>query len=186
MRIFLFGSLALMLSSVLLSSCKKDADPDHEEELITTMILTWTPDGAGAPVTFTFRDLDGEGGNPPFVISAPLSANTEYTLDITVLNESVSPAEDITAEILAEADEHQFFFATTPGVNLAFAYLDTDSNGAALGLQTRMVLGEPSSGELQVTLLHEPNKGAAGVPQGDPTNAGGETDIEVVFDIDIQ
>jgi len=37
-----------------------------------------------------------------------------------------------------------------------------------------------------VTLRHQPDKGAIGVSDGDITNAGGETDIEVLFDVIIE
>ena len=37
------------------------------------------------------------------------------------------------------------------------------------------------SGELQVVLRHEPDKFGANVSAGDITNAGGETDIEVMI-----
>ena len=42
------------------------------------------------------------------------------------------------------------------------------------------------SGTITVTLRHEPNKDAAGVSSGDIANAGGETDIEVTFNVEIQ
>ncbi len=166
-----------------MGGCKKDADPVNEEELITTLTMTWTPVGGGAPVIFQFKDLDGEGGNAPVITSAPLAANTTYGVSIVALNESVSPAEDITEEIEEEGTKHQFFFATSAGVNLSFSYQDSDINGAPIGLVTNMLTGAVSSGTLQVTLRHDLNKGAAGVPQGDITNAGGDTDIEVEFDI---
>ena len=35
-------------------------------------------------------------------------------------------------------------------------------------------------------LRHEPDKSAAGVSSGDITNAGGETDIEVSFNVIIE
>ena len=37
------------------------------------------------------------------------------------------------------------------------------------------------SATMTVILRHEPNKAGAGVSDGDITNAGGETDIEVTF-----
>ena len=42
-----------------------------------------------------------------------------------------------------------------------------------------------SEGELEVLLLHEPDKFAEGVSEGDATNAGGEVDIDVSFPITI-
>jgi len=44
---------------------------------------------------------------------------------------------------------------------------------------------DPGEGGLRITLRHEPNKTAAGVQNGDITNAGGETDIEVTFTFEV-
>lgn len=179
-------TLMLLASVFLFPSCKKDADKPNEEELITTLTMTWTPVGGGVPVVFSFRDLDGDGGNAPVITTAPLAAGTEYDVDITLLDETKSPADNITEEVAEESAEHQFFFQVTEGLGLTFAYLDTDTNGAPLGLRTRMITGAAATGTLRVILRHDLNKGVAGVPQGDITNAGGETDIQVDFPVVIQ
>jgi hypothetical protein len=61
-----------------------------------------------------------------------------------------------------------------------------DSEGNPIGQQFGLVATDASSGELNVVLIHEPNKNAAGVPDGDITNAGGETDIDITFPITIE
>ena len=99
---------------------------------------------------------------------------------LEVLNESVSPAEDITAEILAEGVDHQFFFQVN-GADLVISYGDADTNGDPIGLLSACFAGMAGSGSLKVTLRHMPDKTAAGVAVGDITNAGGDTDIEVTF-----
>ncbi len=183
---FLVLILTGLFFSSLFNSCKKD-DHDHdEEELITTLIMTFTPQAGGSPVIFTFRDLDGDGGNPPEITTAPLSEGTVYTATIQVLNEAEAPTEDITQEILDEANEHQFFFQISSGLNLTFSYTDADANGKPIGLQTTCTTGAASSGTLKVTLRHNPNKNAAGVADGNIANAGGDTDIEVTFDVTVQ
>ena len=176
----------LLSTTLLISSCGKDPDPVNEEEVITTLTMTWTPQGSGSPVVFQFRDPDGEGGNAPTITSGALAANTTYSVSLELLNETETPAEDITEEILDEGTEHQFFFGLTEGITLTFSYADTDANGAPIGLETTMTTGDAATGKLQVTLRHEPDKGATGVAQGDITNAGGETDIQVEFDLVIQ
>ncbi len=182
--LFLFG---LVLAIFSFSSCDKDdPTPPNEEELITTLTLTMTPEGGGSDVLFRFRDTDGDGGNDPVITSGTLAANTIYNATLELLNESVSPAENITNEVRSEGEDHQFFYATTAGVNLSFAYDDTDTNGNPIGLEVLFQTGEASTGQFQVTLRHEPNKTASGVSTGDISNAGGETDIEVIFDIEIQ
>ncbi len=188
MKSLTFPFMALLLTGIVFfnSGCKKDPVDVNEEELITTLRMTWTPEGGGTESVFVFTDPDGTGGTAPTVFSDTLTANTTYNVSIEVLDESVTPAKDITAEILAEGDEHQFFFATTAGVVLQFSYEDTDANGAPIGLNTKMFTMEPGSGLLRVTLRHDLSKGAAGVPQGDITNAGGETDIEVDFPLHVR
>lgn len=175
-----------MVSILSVTSCKKD-DPiiENEEEVITTLTYALAPDGGGASVVLSFKDLDGDGGNAPVIIGGTLAANTTYTGALTLLNETETPAESITAEVLEEAVDHQFFFASSiSGVSVA--YDDVDPNGKPLGLATTLTTGAEGSGTISVTLRHEPNKSASGVSAGDITNAGGETDIEVTFNVEIQ
>lgn len=184
-KLLLYPALFLGLA-FLITGCAKDPDPVNETELITTVNMTWTPEGSGAPVIFQFKDLDGAGGAAPTIISGALAANATYTVSLDLLNEAATPAVNINQEILDEGTEHQFFFATTPGISLSFSYDDTDTNGAPIGLKTTMLTGAAATGKLQVTLRHDLNKGATGVAQGDITNAGGETDLQIEFDLDIQ
>ena len=167
-------------------SCKDDDPPiPNEEELITTVIYTLTPAGGGAAIEFTFRDLDGDGGNDPVIKTFPLDSGVVYTGALTLLNESETPAEDITEEIMEEDADHQFFFSVHQA-QVTVSYEDSDDNGNPVGLQTELTTGAISQGHLTITLRHEPDKFAAGVSNGDITNAGGETDIEITFPIVIQ
>ena len=183
MKINYFLFLALPL---LLTSCDKD-DPviPNEEELITTVNYTLTSSDGQDVVLLSFVDLDGDGENQPTIMGGTLSANTVYTGSIELLNEAESPAEDITEEVQEEDDEHQFFFQSTIS-ELVVSYTDQDGDGNPVGLNTSITTGAPDSGNLTVTLRHEPVKDAAGVSAGDITNAQGETDIEVTFPIDVQ
>ena len=137
-------------------------------------------------VSAKIEDVDGPGGSAPIITSGALAANTSYTVSIALLNETTTPVTNLTQEILDEGTEHQFFFATTAGISLSFSYDDTDTNGAPIGLATTMMTGPAAAGKLQVTLRHDLNKGATGVAQGDITNAGGDTDVQVEFDMVIQ
>lgn len=180
--------ILIPMTVFLFPACDKDdPEPENPEELITTLTMSFTPDGGGTPVVMQWQDLDGDGGNPPQIVGGTLGANAEYDVLITVLNESVNPVADITEEIIDEGEDHQFFFAVTTELNLTgFSYLDQDVNGNPIGVETIFNTGDPSSGNLQVTLRHEPDKSAQGVSMGDITNAGGETDIDVQFPVTIQ
>lgn len=180
-------SSLFILAIITMNSCKKDDPPVvNEEEVITTLKYELVPVGGGTTVELSFVDLDGDGGNNPVIMGGTLAENTTYNGTLTLLNESESPAEDITAEILAEDEDHQFFFSVTSGLNASASYSDQDADGNPVGLSSEMVTTTASTGTLQIVLRHEPNKSATGVSAGDITNAGGETDIEVDFPITIQ
>ena len=66
------------------------------------------------------------------------------------------------------------------------AYGDTDSEGRPIGIVGTMTTNDAGTGTLTVTLRHEPAKDAAGVVDGDITNAGGETDVEAEFDLVVE
>ncbi len=170
----------LLAGLVLLSACdNSDPEPENQEELITTVRLTFTPAGGGAPVVATWQDLDGDGGGAPQVSAISLARNTTYTLAVTLSDASKTPAVDITEEVKGEAEEHQLFFRTTGLSGMTIAYNDRDADNRPIGLSnTVTVPNAASTGTLTVILRHEPNKTAAGVAAGDPANAGGETDIE--------
>ena len=185
---------ALMLCCVsLIASCKKDDDdpvnpttpPVNEEELITTVRITFNTLSDAEYKYFVFTDLDGDGGNAPVITADTLSADSIYNMNIEVLNESVSPIEEITQEILAEGVDHQFFYQVT-GANLLLAYGDADANGLPVGQSGSCIAAGPSSGTLKVTLRHQPDKNGTGVSSGDITNAGGDTDVEVTFPAVVQ
>jgi hypothetical protein len=179
--------LALLSLTFSITSCgDDDPDPINEEELITTLIFTLTPTTGGDPAVFQFKDPDGPGGVAPTIIGGKLTTGTAYTGSLSVLSESESPAVNIGEEIEEEDEEHQFFFLISPGLELSFTYGDQDGNGNPLGLKTNWTAGAPGSGTLKVILRHEPAKNAAGVADGDITLAGGETDIEVEWNVEIE
>lgn len=179
----------LALGAFIFTSCSNDDDnpvPVNEEEIITTITITLTPSGGGTAVTLQSTDLDGDGPNDPVItISDDLTANTTYNGTIILLNETETPAENITEEVEEEAEEHQFFYSLSNGLG-TITYEDTDSDGNPIGLLFTWETADATGGTLSVTLRHEPNKNASGVSSGDISNAGGETDIAQSFSIDIE
>ena len=176
----------LFIFSLVFTSCTKP-DPviPNEQEVITTLTYTLTPNSGGDAVVLSFKDLDGDGGNDPIITGGTLAANKTYTGALVLLNEQEDPVGNTTAEILEENDMHQFFFQTNIA-GLTVDYADQDANGHPVGLQSTLTTADAGIGTLKVTLRHEPDKYASGVPDGDITNAGGETDIEVTFDVTVE
>lgn len=175
----------LVLSMFVFTSCEEDTpEVINEDELITTVEVTLKYNSQ--TILLKSTDLDGVGGADPVVtVSDPLSKNTVYTGTVTFLNESVNPSENISDEVLAEAEDHQVFFQA-PSAFGTFVYDDTDADGKPLGLEFTLTTGtSATTGELTVILIHEPNKSNPGVSDGSITNAGGSRDVEVIFPIQI-
>ena len=174
-----------VLALALFASCSDDDPaPVNEEEVITTMTIELSATGQST-VTLTTQDLDGDGPNAPVLtVSGALAANTTYTGSIELLDETdPNDVEDITVEVAEEDLEHQFFFASAIGT---VSYLDFDGDGNPVGLSFSLDTGAAVTGDFTVTLRHEPMKDAAGVSDGDITNAGGETDITETFSVTVQ
>ena len=126
-KLYTYAVVALLL----FSSCSKD-DPIavNEEEVITTMIVTLVPSDASTNVTLKTQDLDGDGPNAPVVtVSGDLKASLTYSGSVKFLNETETPAEDITLEVEEEADDHQLFYTVGSGLTMGVASTNNDLNG---------------------------------------------------------
>ena len=149
---------ALAILSLSLSACGPLGNGAlNEQEVITSMILTFTPAGGGAPITAEFDDPDGDGGELPTVQPIALAPG-EYALTVRLQNRFEDPPEEITDEVRDEADEHLFLFtgsATAPGGPITQRYADQDANGLPIGLEST-VTARSGAGSLVVTLRHMP------------------------------
>lgn len=177
--------LLLAISVMTFISCSDDdpaPEPINEEEIITTFTATFVPQGGGTTITLQSRDLDGDGPNPPEVtVSGDFIENAIYDGTIVLLNETETPAEDITTEVEEEDEEHQFFYTVGSSLNANVEYANFDGNGNPLGTAFTMTTTTASSGTLAFTLRHEPLKPNSGL-----ADAGGETDLAVTFSVNIQ
>lgn len=183
MKARIFNNLIwVLMLTVGMVACKKDEDDDHdhdhnEEELITTVKVNAT-DKDGNLTTFSFADVDGPGGNDPVFDTIALAfAGAPYAVTVEFLDESKTPAEDITAEIEAEDDEHIVCYTSTSG-SLTVQRLDTDENNLPVGLISNWTVSDAVNGTLTISLKHQP-----GIKDGSCTP--GETDVEVAFPITI-
>lgn len=170
---YLFILLPFLIS---INSCKNEETPDpvNEEELITSVVLSFENNADLSISTFAFRDIDGPGGDAPSEFDTIRLNNGYYHLTVSILNESVSPALDLTAEIDEESTDHQLFY-TVDGADITFDYNDTDANGLPIGLDMNVVVGPTSStGTVTVVLKHQP-----GIKDGSIST--GESDVEVTF-----
>jgi hypothetical protein len=185
--------LPLLILSLIFTGCSDDDDHDdhshpvNEEEVITTIEVTLS-DGTNSYVLI-WEDLDGDGPDLPIITGATIPSNS-YDAEIQLYNKTLDPNDDeyvVTTEILEEDVDHQFFFNASNGLNVFdFVYADADVDGNPIGQQFIIEDVSGSGGDLNIVLLHEPNKNADGVSDGDITNAGGDTDIDITFPIIVQ
>jgi hypothetical protein len=150
-------TMCMVLAGALFSACKKD-DPveTNDEEVITTMRLTFVPVGGGATLTYQFDDADGPGGAAATIDEIVLAPSKVYNVSVTLLNKTKTPVEDITTEVRGEADAHRLYYEAAAGLNLTIGNLDNDANGVPLGLTSTWTTGAVSTGKANVTLRHYP------------------------------
>ena len=187
--LYLFGVLAIGFAS-----CESD-DPvaENDAEVITDVTLNFQElDASGNPVglisSFSASDPEGiEVGATPTIETVSLTRGKTYRMTIEVYNGIAD--EDITEEVLEEADEHQFFFlgSAFSGNILTIAY--DDPSGELIGLQnTLTVSSSPGTNNtsMQVVLRHDLDKSFPGATNPNFTNyvqAGGETDLDITFPV---
>lgn len=178
--------LFLLPVALLAGGCKKDEQtvaPTEDNEVITTATLTLTSQTTPTEsISATVENLNNNADLSRATLN--LRANTTYTGVVSLLNKTVTPALDVTAEIKEKANEHLFVYtytaATGPDTALVVRITDWDTNPAPgpypLGLTTDVKTGATGTGKLNVTLRHQPN-----TKNGQPKP--GTTDLDVNFSV---
>lgn len=187
--VYLF--VALTLGFV---SCESDEPvPENDGELITDVTLNFQElDGSGNPVgtPFSAKASDPEGietGGSPTIETVNVQKGKTYRMTIEVANSIAG--EDITQEILAESDEHQFYFLGSAFTSNILTIAYDDPSGELIGLQTDLgVSSSPGTNntQLQVLLRHDLDKnypGATNPNFAGYVQAGGETDLDITFPV---
>lgn len=189
--------LAAAIAAFTFTACDSDDDngvtppAENDEEVITDLTLTFENQDTQSSESFTWSDPDGPGGADP-VIDAIVLTPGVYSVSIGVFDASdPGDVEDLTEEIAEEeADEHQFFFELLNGADdlITIEYADSDEDGNPIGQASIWMVTGPTSGDelVRITLLHELDKDAPGASEGILSpELGGETDIEVEFDVTV-
>lgn len=180
-------SAGILAVALIATSCHMLHDPmDHDDrdhhddhDAVTTVHLELVAQGTTDTTRVTWEDLDGVGGNNPNRIDTlVLKSGTIYIGSVRFEDAKDSPVEDLTKEVLEEADEHQVFFSVSNGIGQV-SVLDKDGKGLPIGLVYMLTTPQDrseSNGVLTVSLSHFDSPSSKN--GRDPS---AETDIEVAF-----
>jgi hypothetical protein len=158
----IWGLFTLVLAT---SACEKKSA--EEPENITKVNIQLV--NLASNNTYSWSDPDGIGtGAAPKVDTIFLPPNFIIEAIVSVADGD----KDLTPEVIAEKDEHEFQFEVS-AVNLTVSDLSLDSAGKTFGQKSIFKSGASSKGTLLVRLRHGSDK----------TLAGRETDVEVIFPV---
>ena len=164
-----------LLASTIIYSCSKgDDDPEevNEEEVINRVSIVLADGSNSQTVTWN------EGSTPPAIT---LDVDKTYTASIYFYDASdPTDVEDITEEVIEEVDEHFVLWEIAGLSDFLITSAPTDyagSDGIPINLVTEWGTGGADSGNIKVTLIHEPTN-KTGTTR---SSLGGETDIELTF-----
>lgn len=175
--------LVAMIAMAMMAGCKKDEPaPVEDNENLTTVKLKFTESGTTS--TFTFKDLDGAGGNAPTIDKISLKPNKIYTMVVEVLDESKTPASIISDAIFNERDQHLFEYIVTPSTILLVTTTDKDTRGFPVGLTASVKTTAAGTGKLQVVLHHQPPVNGKLVKDG--TFNVGSVDFDGSYDVEVK
>ena len=169
----------LLASTVIYSCSKSDDEPEevNEQEVINRVSIVLAEGSNSQTVTWN------EGSTPPAIT---LDVDKVYTASIYFYDASdPTDVEDITEEIIEEVEEHFTLWEIAGLSNLTITSASTDvsgSDGIGINLVTDWSTGAAESGNIKVTLIHEPTT-KSGTSRA---SFGGETDIELTFPTTVQ
>jgi hypothetical protein len=195
------NTLLIISAFLLVISCDK-GEPVvvHEYEVFTRVVLEVKKDGETNFKKYTFEveghddhghddhgdDDHGDDDHGDEHTEVELDTNSTYHVGIFFYNDSdPDNIEDVTLEVIEEADVHQVFYEMTEisGFSIAAASDDTkDSNGNPLFLKTSWTTASETSGDVMAYLIHEPTS-KTGSARAD---FGGATDVEIEFEVHIE
>jgi hypothetical protein len=195
------NTLLIISAFLLVISCDK-GEPVvvHEYEVFTRVVLEVKKDGETNFKKYTFEveghddhghddhgdDDHGDDDHGDEHTEVELDTNSTYHVGIFFYNDSdPDNIEDVTLEVIEEADVHQVFYEMTEisGFSIAAASDDTkDSNGNPLFLKTSWTTASETSGDVMAYLIHEPSS-KTGSARAD---FGGATDVEIEFEVHIE
>ena len=167
----------LFLAIILTYSCSKE-DPDgiNEQEYISNVLMTIeSADGTSQTVDWDLSEMNSQTIN--------LKVNTDHNVGLRFINSSdPTDVDEITLEIIDEADEHQVFFEFADvSVNVTSASNDTKVGSRGVLLNSVWNASSTGTGLVRVYLIHQPTNFNATTREG----FGGYNDVSIDIPVSI-
>jgi hypothetical protein len=172
-------------------------DDDHENEVITTVELSFSAD-SGDSFSIRWSDIE-QSGSPtvePLTLTYTEGEDQLYDVSVSFFNGLEDPEEDLTEEIADEGSEHQVFFLGTALDGLmSHSYSDEDENGLPIGLENQMSVLGTGEGELMLVLRHMPSEDGTAIKVEGLAELvfdegfggiGGDNDVQISFPVTIE
>lgn len=195
----IFKKTVLIAAILFLASCNDDDESEiiNEQEEFSRVVITVTNEGDQSSEQYTFEveghDHEGESESTEDTedthedhLEVELATNSSYLFAIRFYNdEDPNNPEDVTLQIINEADDHHVFYELIDGANITIesGTGDTmDSNSNPLNLITRWTTTDAGVADVIAYLIHEPS-----VKTGDTRDDfGGATDVEIEFEAHVE
>ena len=191
----IFKKTVLITAILFLAACKKDEPVTiNEYEEFSSVIITVTNESDQSSEQYTF-EVEGhdhadetESTEDPHEnhTAIDLAPNSSYLFEIRFYNdEDPNNPEDVTQEIIDEADEHHVFYELTDGANISIesGTGDTmDNNSNPLNLITRWTTTDAGVADVIAYLIHEPSTKTSTTRN----DFGGATDVELEFEAHVE
>ena len=167
----------LFLAFLFIVSCSKD-DPDavNEQEFISNVLMTIeSADGTSQTVDWDLSEMNSQ--------TISLKVNTDHNVGLRFINSSdPTDVEEVTLEIIDEADEHQVFFEFADvSVNVTSASNDTKVGSRGVLLNSVWNASSTGTGLVRVYLIHQPTNFNATTREG----MGGFNDVAIDIPVSI-
>ena len=173
----LFKIKIMVLAISLVYSCSKD-DPDavNQQEYISNVVLkVQSSDGSSQTVNWDISEQNTQSIN--------LKANSDYKVEVSFLNNSdPSDIDDVTLEVIEEADQHQVFYEfASVSVDVTSASDDVKDGSRGVLIKSIWNASASGAGTVRVYLIHQPTN-YSGTTRED---IGGFNDVSIDIPITI-
>ncbi|MXV37840.1 hypothetical protein GO491_03975 [Flavobacteriaceae bacterium Ap0902] len=181
---------AVCATAILFTGCSSDDDtPEHihDNEEIHEFIITQTDADGNNPMEYIF--VAGDAISDDVITLRP---NSTYNFEVTGMmsHGANDEEENIVGEIIEEKEEHFFVYEKTSSVDFSLIRTDdastTRADGTKIGKKVQITTNNTGSGNLTITLKHEPTSVDDSANNNFGSSVGGSSDVVATYSVNIE